>query len=366
MNKLHILTLSALMSLLLLSGCTQSVESDAQGTSSEIQQISAENLDSILSADYLIAVVKNNQIWLSDSVSPNPVLVYTLNQDELIPNFDLFDIKVSPKNNYLVWYAPQKGLLALDIRAQSLKTLRPANEWLNTNPFFDFGSDGEVVHLVDDQGTVFYTINPATGETTSTPIPFPFGTIFKISPDKQTIIFISAFGQADTMPEFMFTDLNGQNPVRFDTPTLLTNRHMVEWLPDSSGVIMIGGDEREIIFVPKNSTTSQVYFTHPQEEIITQLHIIDDLIYYNTISGRWHVIDTENKTEVGRIPREVAEEIHRPRFIPWHDKQFLIEETLRLDPEQFKRLWISSYIGIKKPIFDSYDEIKIQTSEFEI
>lgn len=320
----------------------------------------------MLAGEHLVATVSNNQIILADTQTPISTPVYTMKGDEIIPVFELFDIKVSPSKDYLVWYTPLKGLLALDMREQSVRTLKPANAWLNTNPFFDFDTDRDRVFMVDDEGTNLFTIDVATGRSEVTSIPFPYGTIFKISPDRQNILFISAFGQTVEVPEFMYTTINGEDPVQFDTDTLLTQRHMVEWLPDSSGVVMISGDESSLTLVPLNSTQPQVFYEHPMEGQINRLEKIEDKLLYYTSTNRWHVIDPETLEEVGRIPREIAEEIHRPRFIPWYDKTFLIEETLRWDPEQYKRLWVSDYMGIKKLVFDEYDQVVIETSGFEI
>lgn len=351
---------------LILSGCGIDLGAMlSQRAETEVDQPQV-TLDQVRGGEHVIAVVNGDQVLLVDVDHPEPVLAYQLKPEETLGVFSLFDIKVSPDNSHLVWYSPVSGLISLNLDSSTTKIIRPANAWLSAYPYFDFSATPDVVHLVDDDGTVFYTINYKTGVTTTSPIPFPFGTTFKISPDQSIILFISAYGQTESKPEFMFTNRQGENPIRFDTPTLLNQRHMAEWLNNSSGVVMVGGDERSLISIRANSNVITEYFRLEGEAKIISLHKVDDLLYLETSEGKWHMVDGLTGKEVGRVPKEIAAEIHRPLFVPWHNRTFLIEETLRIDQEQFKRLWFSNHLGVKKSVIKRYDEVTFTTPDLAI
>jgi len=353
-NKLLILVVLGIF----FSGCTQPKKANQASESTQTGTISQTTLTQVKEATHPIAVINRNTIQLVSSEYEQPLNVYTLSGDEIPPAFELFDIKISPTQEYLVWYTPVKGVLALKIGDNTTKVLRGPNQWLDNNPYFEFDNTDDILYIVDDEGNGFYRIDIQNQETTKIDIPFPFGNDYKLSPDMKKIIFISGFGQSNGNPEYMFTTIEGADPVRFRTETPLNLRQRIAWLPDSSGAIIIG-ENSQLLLVKYGSEASQVYYTDPNQGQINDLYIRDNLIYYERDNRWWHVLDANTKEEVARIPKEIAQEVHRPLFIPWYDNSFLIEETLRLDPEQFKRLWHSNFIGIKELLVEKYDETTI-------
>lgn len=349
-----------LTSSLLLYGCNTRSTSQLHQETEEVTADSI-NLDAIYKAKYLFAVINKNIIQVASSDGLSPVEVYKLNGDELPPAFNLFDIKISPSNKYLVWYSPVKGVLSLKIGENSTQVLRSPNKWLDNNPYFSFDHDLDVLYMVDDEGASFYRIDLETLDSKRIEVPFPFGNDYRISPDMSKVIFVSAFGQTEENPEYMFTTIEGKDPVRFTTKASLNLRQKVYWFPDSSKVITIG-EGSELITIEYGQQTPEIFYEDPQGETISDLSLKENLLYYQTDQGWWHVLDVDTLEEVGRIPKQITNDIHRPKFIPWYDQSFLIEETIKLDPQQFKRLWITNYTGTKKQIIDHFDDITVESS----
>jgi hypothetical protein len=174
------------------------------------------------------------------------------------------------------------------------------------------------------------------------------------------VVFVSGFGQTKKYPEYLITTVDGTNPIRFSTQSLLNKRDLIAWMPDSSGILVVE-DETNLMLVPRTNTDAkQAFFTAENNATIDKMERVENLLYYFTNDNRWHVIDLTTKRQVARIPTEIAQEIHRPNFIPWYNKSFLIEETVRPDPSQFNRLWLSNFMGIKKLVIDKYFETTVQ------
>ena len=319
-------------------------------------------LSEVLKGQHPIAFLQLAQLLAVDPEFPDPQTILSLGEKEIPPVVDLFTFKVSPTKHFIVWYAPEKGLLRLNLTSKELATIHEPSSWLNKNPFFAFYNDQDRLSFIDNNGTELVTIDLATSQKDITRIPYPFGNLFVISPDGRKIVFVSGFGQTEKNPQYMFTDIDGANPKRFITNTALPKRHLLAWLPDSSGIVVVASDSK-LLFVSSDKPNIQdTYYQTEGEEEIVDLARIDNLFYLLTAAGRWRVIDTTTRQETGRIPLQIAEELHRPKFYPWFNQTFLIEETLRLDPEEYKRLWLSSYIGVKKNVVGKYQETTIQAT----
>ena len=66
-------------------------------------------------------------------------------KEEIPPVVDLFTFKVSPTKHFIVWYAPEKGLLRLNLTSKELATIHEPSSWLNKNPFFAFYNIGNIL-----------------------------------------------------------------------------------------------------------------------------------------------------------------------------------------------------------------------------
>lgn len=356
-NRLLSFSLKLVILVFFLSGCRDQ-EIDSTGL---LESVDHQRMEDVLSGENLLAVIDNSKLVVIDPASALSTPVYQLKDKESPLALELGSVKVNPTNKFLVWYTPNQGFLKLSIGKSETSLLRPANDWLNQNPFFSFSANGDSIYLVDNQGLDFVTINLESGLAQITPIPFPFGNIFSVSPDDQTILFISGFGQTLDKPEFMFTTIAGQDPLRFSVDTPLTNRFMAAWRPDSQGVFLIQ-NQNVVIYVPKDNPDQPItFYSDEQVGSITQLSVIDNLLYIFVDNSRWLAFDTTTKQREVSVPVEVAQELYKPQFTPWYDKTFLIEEVLRLDQNQHSRLWISSTMGVKKILMEEYHKVELVT-----
>jgi len=363
----YLLFSAALLSSLLLAGCTSSPPPATSNQPTPPPAANQTQIADVLKAKHPLAVIQQQQLLIVDPEYPSPQPVADLTSDEIPPVEHLFQFIISPNKKFIVWYAPTKGILSLDLASQQISVIHPASEWLNQNPYLVFLHGEDKLAFIDDKGTKLFFIDLPTTTTTSMTIPYPFGNVFRISPDNALVVFISGFGQSDKFPQYMFTTIDGQNPKRFITQTNLSKRGLIEWLPDSSGVIIVT-NQSELLYVSQSSPNQQeIYYKleNPDSEI-TDLSLMDGLVYIFEDDKVWEVIDTTTHRRIARSPVEIAEEVYRPHFIPWYDKSFLIEETLRLDPEQFNRLWISNFLGIKKTVLDKYQETSLTSDTPEL
>lgn len=313
----------------------------------------------VLKGEHPIAYIQKQQLFVIDPQYPQAAKVTDLEPKQLPVTTDIFEFKISPNKDYIVWYTPHLGFLKLNLDNRQIDVLADANDWLNRNPFFEFDNSGQLLHFVDKQGTEFVTINLSTNQRQDQQIPHPFGNVFKLSPDNTKILFIAAFGQSTSGSEFMFTDINLENPQRFTIQADLNQRFLTAWLSDSSGIVTVENGQ-SLVNVPFNNTnTKSTYFQLESDQIVTELRRVENLIYFFATDNRWRAVDTQTKDLVLRVPTEIAQEMYRPRFIPWYDKTFLIEEVYRLFPEQYYRLWLTTPLGVKKKIIDRYQEVTL-------
>ncbi len=349
-----------------LSACSLVQNFYQQSPQTETSQSSAATIEDVLKAEHLIAVIQQNQITLVDPLNSISAPVYKLDEGESPIGQELFDIKVSPKKNNIIWYSPQKGFIKVNLSTKSSQILHQPSDWLNQYPYFEFHKGQEKISFIDNKGKDFITIDLENNQTTSNSIPDPFGNFFRIAPNGATFIFVSGFGQTQDFPEYMITSSQLAEPVHFQTQTALNKRNMVEWLPDSTGVVLIE-NQNQVSFIPtSNPNQKQEFYKLPVEENIINLQLYDDLIYLETSKKTWHIISIAERTEVARLPYEVAQDLHRPKFFAWYDKHLLLEETLRLTPQQFNRLWITTFNGSKDEVLSKYQEITISDTTPEI
>lgn len=351
--------------LFLLPACNRALfpnpESEVTDTSANSSQLIADTLKQ----DQILAYVQQGDLYLVAPDYAQPVKLYTPQKKELPLNQDIQNFQFSPTHRYLIWYSANQGLIKLDLSNLTTSVLTPPSAWLNQNPHFSYTPEQDVVHYIDTDGTEYNSINLDSDQKITLPIPHPFGNLFTISPDNTHILFISGFGQTQQFPEFMITDTNLENPVRFSTTTSLNKRTSVAWTPDSSAFLIIDNDYQVFRIPASDPDTRQVIFeTEPDTEFIS-LTKKDDLYFLETNARRWQVINAQG-TQIASVPLEIASEINLPKFIPWHNKSFLIEETLRVESDQFNRLWISNFIGIKKKIIDRYHQVRLDDLTPEI
>jgi hypothetical protein len=317
-------------------------------------------LKDILNGTHLLAAIDNQNLFLVDPSFPQPVVITKLSPEFIPPIISLDTFLISPSKNYLVWYTPQQGIVKLNLITKSISTIWPVSSWLNHNPYIVFSPNKDELHFIDSEGTKFVTVDVSTDQSRSMAIPYPFGNLFFISPNHQHLIFVSGFGQTKTYPQYMFTDLDGTHPYRFTPKIDINLRHLVVWLPDSSGVVLVKDHHHLVVALLSKPNTLIPYYDLEDTKDITNLKSLDDSLFIETNHNRWDVLDLNSKALAASIPIEIAGELHQPIFIPWFDNHILIEETLKLNQQRFSRLWISNFQGIKKNILDKYNQTTLE------
>ncbi|NMC35708.1 hypothetical protein GYA49_01545 [Candidatus Beckwithbacteria bacterium] len=353
-----------LISCLFLTACNPSINLDQLknlGSQKPEDTISQGNINSedILKADRLVALVYQNKLYLADPDYPKPYPIYEFKHQEQPVRQKLDTFEISPDKQWVVWYTPGKGVLALDTSTKKVQVVNQPSDFLNTNPYFEF-DQGNNLYFITNNGNTLVKTNLTSGERSSVAIPYPYGNVFKVSPDQQHILFISGYGQTEGEPQFMFTDNSGNFLVQFTTKTNLADRHQVIWTPDSRGVAMINGQNLEYYSV-NDPNSAQVLFSVGEGDRILNINRVGNDIYLFTSQGYWHVYDYAQGKEVARTPIAIAKELNSPVFYPWKEKQLLIEETLPEGEAQFNRLWVSDLKGNKKMVMDKYHEVIVKT-----
>ncbi len=345
------------------TACTPTINLSPK--SSSIQQLansqdSSVTIEDILKGDSLIAIANNAELYLIDPDFAKPLKVYTFSKDELPAKTSLDTFVVSPSKQWVVWYTPTKGFIALNIRQQKAQLIYPANDFLNTYPYLEFAPNQDTVMFITDNGNRLYTIALDSKQETKIDIPYPYGNVFKLAPDGNTVLFVSGYGQTKNNPKFMFTSSQGVFSKQFFSKTNLADRNWVFWAPDATGVLMINNNVLEFFSVINPDQPKPLITLNQNDQIIT-VKRINNSLFLLTKSGYWRVYDYSTKKEIARSPLEIASELQRPHFTPWSEKQYLIEETIVDGPSQFNRLWLSDFKGNKKILMEKYNEIVIQT-----
>jgi len=310
-------------------------------------------------AEKLLALKKDSTLYLVDPQYPKPYPLYGFNTQEKPIAAELDHFNISPSKKWIVWYAPQMGIVALNVESLKTRTVQTSNDFLNNYPYVEFSPTQDTLHYITDKGNTFVSVDLNTFDETKIAIPYPYGNVFKIAPNQQKILFISGFGQSDK-PQFMITDASGKLLVQFSADIRLPDRHLVFWSPDSLGLFMI--DQNMLRYLPiENTDSSLEFYAFEKDTNILSTALDKNSIFILTDDGYWHIVDITTKKETARAPLEIASELSKPKFYPWTGKHFLIEETLDANPGQFQRLWLSDFRGVKKIVMDSYGEAIVQT-----
>jgi hypothetical protein len=341
-----------------LSGCNRLTSQTP--VNSSLSDSHPVTLADILKGEHLLAYLNKDQLYLVDPVYPHPYYIYTLKTEEIPPVTTLATFIVSPSKTYIVWYSPLKGVIKLNLSTMQTDTVWPASDWLNQNPYLTFGPAQDLLYFIDNKGTHLISVNLATKENNDTQIPYPFGNLFSISPDNKHIVFISGFGQTKTYPQYMFTDIKGQQPHRFTTTTDINFRQLLIWLPDSSGILLTHDKNQLQYYSMAKPEKPEEYHRLEPGDTITNLSSLDGTMFIQVNNNRWQVYDLASKKIVASIPDVIAAELNRPVFKPWYQQHFLIEETIKPGQEQFNRLWVSTFQGTKKVIIEKYNQTTLE------
>lgn len=350
------------LTIFLFTSCKPQIDLDKlseQSSNLPKTSISDLSLTDILKAKKLIAIANGNALYLVDPEYPKPYLLYGFNENERPVSRDLQLFSISPSKNWLVWYTPTKGIIALNVLTLETKLIQSADDFLNTYPYVEFAQDQDLLYFIADKGNTFVQVELNNNQSKKIAIPYPYGNVFKIAPDQNKLLFISGFGQSQK-PQFMITDKEGSLLKQFSAEIDQSFRHSVFWHPNNSGIFMPKANNIQFYAIDKTSEP-EIFFSFADDVKILEISLVNMGIFTLTNDGYWHIIDVNTGKETARAPLAIASELQSPKFFPWQDKQFLIEESVSDNLETFNRLWLSDFKGVKKLVMEKYNEVLVQS-----
>ncbi len=342
---------------LFMSGCGLNTSSITEtGIDEEIDQGGHHNLDNLMKSGSLIAVRQSSRLLLLNPETKEFSAVYELGENEIPLGNELFDFVVSKSGKWIVWYTANKGLLVLDVEAGESALVAEASDWVNRNPYFELDED-DLLYWIGDDGAILNKFDLETKEKQAIPIPYPFGNIFRVAPNKERFLYITGYSDNAQRPRFMFSDRQGNLQSTFASQVELSSRFNVVWTPDSRGVITLF-DGQAWIYPYENpeSPTPFVTLSHAEARDITRS---GDEIFILDSQGYWHKYDYESRKELARIPTDIARELRRPQFHPWGEDMLLINEISQNEENRFQRLWLSNYRGQKTMVLAQFGEATV-------
>ncbi len=322
----------------------------------------ASTLRQVLAQPHSLVLLTNGSLWLTDPFTQSRAELYTLKVGES-PSFVSIDtFKLSPHKKHVVWYTAGKGVFSLDLEQKQVTTVYKPSDWFNTNPYMAFMPESETVVLVDNGGKTLVVINLESGEVTTTSIPYPFGTVFKPSPNGSAFVFVSGFDQDNAQTTYMFTSQTMESQRQFATQTEHVERDQIEWLADSSGIITIENGSTLMTYDYANPENKRVFYTLPDEQKITYVKRVEDHYFVAAANEVWHVLDAAGKP-YARLPIDMVADLSSPNLIPYFQDHFLVDEVFAPSAqERFHRMWLLSFKGEKKLVAPKFNEMYVESS----
>lgn len=350
--------------ILTLSACSKDISISSPIDSLPELSQSQILISDVLKGEQIVVLSNQNTLYLIDPEYANPVALYQFSSNEapVNQNFDIF--KLSPNKQKVFWYNPKKGLISLDIATLKTQVIEPPSDFFNTYPYFEF-SQNEMVNFIVRDGYSLKQLNFLTQEDKFINIPYPYGNVFKISPDNKSVLFVSGYGQNQASPKFMFADLTNSASRQFSAEINVFDRNRVFWAVDSSGIIMINLNRLDL-YPLVNPDQIRTIITLPEDINIQSVSNLDNYIFIYDSRGYWRLYDYYTAKEIARTPDGIASELSSPRFIPWTKDSFLIEEKIIDHELEFNRLWLSDFRGNKKIVFNRYNEVLISKTKLDL
>lgn len=343
---------------LVLSGCAaqkSNIETPAPSPASA-------SLRQVLAKSDLLVLLTDGALWLTDPMDQQKAAIYTLKVGETPSSVNLDTFKLSPNKTHVIWYTADRGLFSLNIEQKQVTTPYKPTNWFNTYPYVAFMPGTDTAVLVDDEGKTLIFIDLATNQVTKNSIPYPFGTVFKPSPNGQAFVFVSGFSaEATQETTYMFTSSDLSTQKQFVTQTEQVERGQIEWLADSSGIITIENESTLMRYSYETPENKQVFYTLPNQEKITYVQRIEDTYFVASANQTWYILDANGKL-YARLPIDMVADLNSPNLIPFANSHFLVDEVFKpTEQERFHRLWLLSFKGEKKLVTPKFNEMYVET-----
>ncbi len=369
-NKFIILIiLFSLTSCTIFNDGNKKYQNDKNNTTQSTKDISQQeynqSLKIIQQSPKIIGTINHNNLSITDPISKKSLPIHFFSENEGPTSPIIYPHQFDSSKNWVAWYSPKSGMLALNIKKNIIKKLHPASSFLNTNPYLEFSKKSPIVLFITKDGNILKKINLLTDEEENISIPYPYGNLFKLSPNEEKILFIAGFGQSQGNPQYLFTDSQGNLIKQITTLSNIADRHMVAWMPDSSGMLQVQGTE--LILYPIDNLDNPInLFSIPTGKHIIDIKVINDNVFLLNDRGYWHIYSISQDKEIARTPQSIASEIKNPKFIPWNFDEFIIREKIEKEDLTYSRFWKSNFKGKKEIILDKFDEQIIKTEPLVI
>jgi hypothetical protein len=344
----HTLALVLLVASFCMSGCSS--EKVGVQNSSETVVVGRSEFDPV---SFDIPYWHNSALYAASATKRESVKIAEIDTSLLPPVITFDTFKMSPQRTFIAWYTPGKGIYALETEEMSEPTLvyQPGS-WFQVNAYFSFHPQEDLLFVMSDEGRALTSVNLRTAEEISIPIPFPYGTVFQISPEATYVVFISGFRQTEGKPTYLVTTLSGELIEQFETEAALADRFDLVFADNTT------------FYVPGNNTLVEATI----EETRVQLRQIEEKgkeIGKVILSGSEILMATgEGITSLNRdaltlsdtVPMAAFDGLGRFDIYPYDSKYFLAIEYFRNNDKRFDRMWLIDRRGSKQILIPSLNE----------
>lgn len=185
-------------------------------------------------------VLKQGSLVLIDAATQKEVSNQVVPSDLVPVSFEYGKtFQMSDDAQYIVWFVPAKGLVRFNSKDKSIQVFYQPTAWFYENPYFRFLGKTHELLLVDKKGTEVIKVNLDTNAVANQAIPYPFGTIFHVSPDLEKIVYIEGYQQTTGQPQYLVTSMTGSELSRVTTNTEIADRASLSLQPNQPMLFLI-------------------------------------------------------------------------------------------------------------------------------
>jgi hypothetical protein len=267
--------------------------------------------------------------------------------------------KVSISQNYVVWFVPTQGLIRLKLSNRTVEAVYKPSEWFLENPYFQFYGDSNTLVLIDSDGSEMKWINFDSGIIETRPVPFPFGTVFTISPDLSKIFFIEGYRQSKATPIYLITDIHGNLITKFSTNSEIADRNQLVWASDSKSLMTVENGNQIISYTLDVPQIISVLYEVSKDEKILSLDNRGELLLFRT-NLYLYLYDQQLQTLIKKLPVDSLIPLNAPRVVLVDRDYYYIEEEVKSFEYFHKRLWHGDWTGGRRLIVPDYGHHVIQ------
>ncbi len=269
--------------------------------------------------------------------------------------------KTNVSQSYVAWFVPGKGMVRYHEQDKSFTVFYQPSDWFYENPYFQFVGDTNTLILIDKKGSEVVKYNLDSAAITQQAVPYPFGTLFKISPDLQRIVYVEGYKQTSGKPSYLITTSNGEPVTQFETNTDTANRGYIVWMPDSKALVTVEEGSKIVRYPIEQAAYADLLFTLEEGESVIGFEEVNGLLVV-TSRSYWYLYDLANRKLIRRLPVDSMSQLRNPVITLLDANTFFIEEDVKSFEETYKRLWRSDWMGNKQIVIPAYGKRVLSVS----